>query len=120
MNFLENKVKSVNVTASHLTVELLDGRELRVPISLFPTLAEATPRQRNKWQLCGAGTGIHWPMLDYHLSVEGLVRREPEAPGIRRAKKLKYPAHRSGKAHALAENIGSSRRRRAASPRLKS
>src|SRR5204863_6181434 len=34
----------------------------------------------------------------------GLLRGEREAPGIRRAKKTaKYPAHRSGKAHVLAE-----------------
>jgi len=108
MNSLNNKIKSVGVNDTHLTVELLDGRSIRLPLTLFPTLAEATARRRAKWELCGAGTGIHWPLLDYDLSVAGLLRGEPEAPGIRRAKKTaKYPAHKPGKAHALAEEADS-------------
>ena len=104
MNSLNNKIKSVGVNDTHLTVELLDGRSIRLPLTLFPTLAEATARQRAKWELCGADTGIHWPPLNYDLSVAGLLRGEPEAPGIRRVKKtVKYPAHKSGKAYALAE-----------------
>jgi len=98
----------VGVNDTHLTVELLDGRSIRLPLTLFPTLAEASARQRAKWELCGADTGIHWPLLDYDLSVAGLLRGEPEAPGIRRAKKTaKYPAHKPGKAHALAEEADS-------------
>ncbi|MGA2280104.1 MAG: DNA methyltransferase [Verrucomicrobiota bacterium] len=106
---MNNKIKSVGVNDTHLTVELLDGRSVRLPLTLFPTLAEATAKQRAKWELCGADTGIHWPLLDYDLSVAGLLRGEPEAPGIRRAKKsVKYPAHKSGKAYALAEEADSS------------
>ena len=52
------KIKNVEVNAEHLGVELHDGRALRLPLSFFPTLAEATMKQRSKWQLCGAGTGI--------------------------------------------------------------
>jgi hypothetical protein len=76
----------VKVTSELLTVELFDGRRVSLTISLFPTLAEAAPSERAKWELCGAGTGIHWPLLDYELSAGGLLRREPEAPGIHRAK----------------------------------
>lgn len=44
------------------------------------------------------------PLLDYDLSAEGLLRREPEAPGIQRAKKAaSYPPHKPGKAGVLAE-----------------
>ena len=104
MSFLDNKIKSVEVTAQHLTVDLANGRLVCQPLSLFPTLAEATPKERANWELCGAGTGIHWPLLDYDLSAAGLLRGEPEAPGIRRAKKVvKYPAHKSGETAVLAE-----------------
>src|SRR6266850_2212779 len=104
MSFLDNKIKSVSIDADHLKVELRDGRVLQSPLSLYPTLAKATARQRSKWEPCGAGTGVHWPLLNYDLSVAGLLRGEPEAPGIRRTKKAaKYPAHKAGKAHVLAE-----------------
>jgi hypothetical protein len=76
---------------------------------LFPTLAEAAPADRANWELCGAGTGVHWPLLDYDLSAEGLLRREPEAAGIQRAKMAaSYPPHKPAKAGALAEEAGRS------------
>jgi DNA modification methylase len=104
MSFLDDKIKSVRISAAHLTVELLDDRVAMLPLSGFPTLAAASAKARNKWELCGAGTGIHWPLLDYDLSVAGLLRGEPEAPGVRRAKKTaKYPAHKPGDPLALAE-----------------
>jgi hypothetical protein len=104
MNFLKNKIKSVNIRAEHLTVELADGRTVQLPLSLFPTLADAKSQARAKWELCGADTGIHWPLLDYDLSVEGLLRGEPEAPGIRRAqKKSSYPVHKNSKVSAVSE-----------------
>ena len=94
----------MKVTSELLTVELFDGRRVSLPISLFPTLAEAATSERAKWELCGAGTGIHWPLLDYDLSAEGLLRREPEAPGIQRAKTAAtYPPHKPGEAGVLAE-----------------
>jgi hypothetical protein len=104
MSFLGDKIKTVQVTAKHLAVELADGRGLRLPLTLFPALAEAAPKARSRWELCAAGTGIHWPLLNYDLSAAGLLRGEPEAPGIRRARKSgKYPEPKPPEAMALAE-----------------
>jgi hypothetical protein len=104
MSFLDDRIKSVVIGADHLGVELQDGRALRLPLSLYPTLAEATHQQRSRWALCGAGTGIHWPLLNYDLSVAGLLRSEPEAPGIRRAaSRSKPPAHQTSKAAMLSD-----------------
>jgi len=36
--------------------------------------AGASPDQRARWELGGAGYGIHWPELDEDLSTEGLLR----------------------------------------------
>src|SRR3990172_1732319 len=92
MSFLDDRIKTVQVTAKHLAVELADGRSLRLPLLLFPTLAGAGPKARTRWELCAAGTGIHWPLLNYDLSAAGLLRGEPEAPGLQRARKPgKYP-----------------------------
>lgn len=104
MNFLDAKIKTAQVTAKHLAVEFADGRNLHLPLSLFPTLAEAGPKARARWELCGAGTGIHWPLLNYDLSAAGLLRGEPEAPGIQRARKSgKYPNLTPEPPMALAE-----------------
>jgi hypothetical protein len=109
MSFGDHRIKAMKVTSERLTVELFDGRRVSLPLSLFPTLAEAAPAERAKWDLCGAGTGVHWPLLDYDLSAEGLLRREPEAVDIQRAKKAaSYPPHKPGKAGVLAEEAAHS------------
>lgn len=65
-----------------LWIELEDGRELGCPLSMFPRLASAKPKDLETWEWIGGGTGIHWPTLDEDLSVVGLMRGTPpvEAP----------------------------------------
>lgn len=77
----EPRARYVYASATHLEVELVDGRKISVPIEWYPRLATATPAQRNRWELLGRGTGIHWPDLDEDLSVEGIVagRRSGES-----------------------------------------
>jgi hypothetical protein len=74
----------VTISPETLIVELADGRVVSAPLTWYPTLVQATPKQLRNWRPCGAGTGIHWPALDYHLSVEGLLRGAHEAEGVTR------------------------------------
>ncbi len=67
------RAESVEVTDSELIVRLVDGRRLSVPLVWFPRLLRATPEQRSKSELLGDGDGIHWPLIDEDLSVEGLL-----------------------------------------------
>ncbi len=63
----------VVVTEDELKVDLADGRSVSVPLTWFPRLLAATPEARAKWELLGAGEGIHWPEADEDLSVAGLL-----------------------------------------------
>jgi hypothetical protein len=76
------KVRDVRVTRDLLTVDLLDGRTISVPLAWYPRLLKATAKQRSNREVCGGGFGIHWPDVDEDLSVEGLLRG---APASRRA-----------------------------------
>jgi Protein of unknown function (DUF2442) len=49
----------VTVTDDTIVVDLVDGRTVSVPISWYPRLAHATPRERSKRRLIGRGEGIH-------------------------------------------------------------
>lgn len=69
----------VEVTDDELEVLLADGRRLAVPLTWFPRLLHATSGQRRKFELLGAGAGIHWPEIDEDLSVAGLLRGTPSA-----------------------------------------
>jgi hypothetical protein len=71
------KIVNAEVTEDELRVELLDGRTITVPLAWYPRLLHATPEQRAKWEIAGAGYGIHWPAIDEDLSSEGLLRGAP-------------------------------------------
>ena len=77
-------VKDVEVNKDVLSVGLVDGRTITVPLAWYPKLLHATAEQRANWQVCGGGFGIHWPDVDEDLSTEGLLRGAP-APHQRKA-----------------------------------
>lgn len=68
------RVKAVTVDTDRLSVELMDGRAISVPLVWFPRLANATPEQRANFEVAGGGYGIHWPEIDEDLSTEGMLR----------------------------------------------
>ena len=71
------RVRGVCCDEDTLSVDLVDGRTITVPLAWYPRLLHATPQQRANWQTCGGGYGIHWPDLDEDLSTEGLLRGAP-------------------------------------------
>jgi len=64
--------RDVRCDDSTMWVELTDDRTLGVPLSWFPRLLDATPEQRNDYEL--SPRGIHWDALDEDISVEGLIQ----------------------------------------------
>lgn len=80
---LEYEPLATNVTFfdDSLTVELVDGRSLSVPLEWYPRLAQATDAERANWRLLGDGYAIEWPDLDEHLGLAGLLagRRSGES-----------------------------------------
>jgi hypothetical protein len=73
----DERVKNVIVRDDFLSVDLMDGRTISVPLTWYPRLLNATPAQRANWKPCSAGLGIHWPEIDEDLAVEGLLRGIP-------------------------------------------
>jgi hypothetical protein len=71
------RVRQVFVDDARLSVELMDGRAISVPLVWYPRLAAASTAQRSHWQIAGGGYGIHWPEIDEDLSTEGLLRGAP-------------------------------------------
>jgi hypothetical protein len=65
--------KSISFDQEMMHVLLTDGRCLSVPIIWFPMLRGTTPEQREKYEIGGGGSSIHWPELDEDLSVAGLL-----------------------------------------------
>ncbi len=43
---------AVKITDEHLTFDLEDGRKVSVPLSFYPPLQLATPRERKTFEIC--------------------------------------------------------------------
>jgi len=71
------QAQDVTVSDEALTVDLVDGRSVSVPLAWYPRLTHARPTERENWRLIGRGEGIHWPDLDEDISVEGLLAGRP-------------------------------------------
>ena len=54
-----------------MTVDLTDGRTLRVPLAWFPRLLRATSAERAQVEL--SRNGLHWARLDEDISIAGLL-----------------------------------------------
>ena len=78
----EARAQSVMVSEDALTVDLVDGRTIIVPLVWYPRLWHGTPEERNHFEIFGDGAYIHWPDLDEDLTVAGLLagRRSGESP----------------------------------------
>jgi len=73
----DNRVKEVSETEDLITFRLVDGRVVSVPLAWSWRLSEATPTQRNNFEIIGDGYGVHWPDVDEDLSVEGMLHGVP-------------------------------------------
>ncbi|MFZ6021619.1 MAG: DUF2442 domain-containing protein [Chloroflexota bacterium] len=76
------RAQAVKVTDDMLTIELIDGRIISVPLTWYPRLWYGTPNERAHFEIIGDGEYIHWPELDEDLSVSGMLagRRSMENP----------------------------------------
>lgn len=65
--------KNVWFDDTRVYVELNDGRIIGSPLAWFPRLKNATPEQRNHFELVANGYGIHWKELDEDLTAEDFL-----------------------------------------------
>jgi hypothetical protein len=81
IEFEEARAQKVVVGEDSLAIDLMDGRTITVPLLWYPRLWYGTPEERNKLEIIGDGTLIHWPDLDEDLSVSGVLagRRSGES-----------------------------------------
>ena len=49
------RVRDVHFEDDRMSVDLVDGRAITVPLSWYPRLENATPAQRANWRVAGGG-----------------------------------------------------------------
>lgn len=73
----DERVASAEFSEGAMSVTLMDGRTITVPLYWYPRLQDATEEQRLNWQISGGGYGLHWPDIDEDISASGLLRGAP-------------------------------------------
>jgi hypothetical protein len=86
----------VAVTDDTLTVDLVDGRSVSVPLAWYPRLAQGTRIERESWRLIGQGEGVHWELLDEDVSVANLLAGKPSSESSASLEKWQKDRKRAG------------------------
>lgn len=75
-----HEVSDARIVDGVLTMSV-DGRKMQVSLrELTPRLAAASAHELAVFEISPSGYGIHWPLLDEDVSIDGLlgVRHAPE------------------------------------------
>ncbi len=68
-----HEVEWLTVADQCLTIKV-DGQELRFPLAaISKKLVHASELERSQYRVMASGYGIHWPLLDEDLSIDGLL-----------------------------------------------
>ena len=70
---MSSLAKAVSFDANAMWVDFVDGRKLSVPLAYFPRLLNATPTQREHYEISGGGSGLHGDEINEDISVENLL-----------------------------------------------
>jgi hypothetical protein len=67
-------IEQINFIDDLLKIEV-DGKKYEFVLKeISPKLLEATAIERNFFKISPSGYGIHWPLIDEDLAVDGLIR----------------------------------------------
>ena len=78
---LYHKVQNLKLTETHLLVEI-DGENKKFKLDeISKSLSEASDTEKMIYEISPSGYGIHWPLLDEDISVDGLlgIVHQPES-----------------------------------------
>lgn len=67
-------IEKIAFDSSFLIIEI-DGKELRISLDkLSHRLLSASDIERAVYKISPSGYGIHWPLIDEDLSIQGILR----------------------------------------------
>ncbi len=75
-------IENLHFSGEYMIITI-DGQEKRFKIGeISPALQKASQHERNAYEISPSGYGIHWPLIDEDISIDGLLgivrAREPK------------------------------------------
>lgn len=74
---VSERIQEVEISDSRISFHLEDGRVIAAPLAWSWRLQEASPEERQNYEISPSGYGVHWPDIDEDLSARGLMRGSP-------------------------------------------
>ena len=75
-----HEVEKIAFINKALTITV-DSKKYIFPLAdISKRLANASPAEREKYEISPAGYGIHWPLIDEDLSIDGLIGTKQKGP----------------------------------------
>lgn len=69
-----HSIKNIKFVEKSLLITI-DGKDYKFPLKLISDkLSNAKPEQLNNYKISPSGYGIHWPLLDEDISIDGLLK----------------------------------------------
>ncbi|MDQ2771617.1 MAG: DUF2442 domain-containing protein [Bacteroidota bacterium] len=69
-----HKIETIRFNQDFIILNI-DGNELTIPLDkLSSRLKCATEIERSMYKISPSGYGIHWPLIDEDLSIDGILR----------------------------------------------
>ncbi|MBS3920730.1 MAG: DUF2442 domain-containing protein [Deltaproteobacteria bacterium] len=66
-------IKNLRFYGEHILLTI-DGQEKKFRIKeISPALEKASQHERNVYEISPSGYGIHWPLIDEDISIDGLL-----------------------------------------------
>ncbi|WP_372793903.1 DUF2442 domain-containing protein [Pontiella sp.] len=78
MSVFEVDINAVRFTQDSLVFDLVDGRSISAPLAYYPTLLNASDKQRADFEI--VSHMVHWNELDADLSSDCLLQGAKELP----------------------------------------
>ncbi len=69
-------IQGITFTGEEMILKVDDGEYRFCLADVSKPLAEATATERETYELSPSGYGIHWPLIDEDLSIDGLLGLE--------------------------------------------
>lgn len=80
-----HKIKKLGFRNNELIIQI-DGKENIFPLSdISPKLANASKIERDHYKVSPSGYGIHWPLIDEDLSIDGLLGIKHNSKAVKEA-----------------------------------
>jgi len=68
-----HEIKTLQFNREKLEIEIDDQNHEFKLVDISEKLAKASDIERNKYEISPSGYGIHWPLIDEDLSIDGLL-----------------------------------------------